>query len=118
MIPLKLRGYANNLPDGTVDVLCEGEKNKIEELIRKIKENPPRFSWIESTEPEWQEYIGDLKESGRKGEDVPKKGATLDDVVEVLTKMDMKLEVRNEILESISNNPNKFLFPETLCVNE
>lgn len=32
-----LEGYAENLPNGVVNVVCEGEKEKIEEFVSKIK---------------------------------------------------------------------------------
>ena len=34
---LGLVGNVENIPDGTVKVVCEGEKEKIEELIKSIK---------------------------------------------------------------------------------
>ena len=54
MKSLKLKGRADNLPDGTVKILCEGEKDKIKELIAGIKETTPHFARVDSVEPEWQ----------------------------------------------------------------
>lgn len=38
---LSLAGYAKNLPDGTVEIVAEGEENKIDELMRRILVNMP-----------------------------------------------------------------------------
>ena len=37
---LGLKGYVRNREDSTVEVVVEGEKNKIEELIEKLKKGP------------------------------------------------------------------------------
>ena len=37
---LGLTGYAKNLPDGTVEVVAEGNKYKINKLIEFIKKGP------------------------------------------------------------------------------
>ena len=37
---LGLTGYAKNLPDGTVEVVAEGNEDKINELIKFIKKGP------------------------------------------------------------------------------
>ena len=38
---LGLKGYVKNLPDGRVEIIVEGEKEKILELIEWCKEGPP-----------------------------------------------------------------------------
>ena len=37
---LGLKGYAKNLPDGTVEIVAEGDEEKINELIDFIKKGP------------------------------------------------------------------------------
>lgn len=37
---LGLKGYAKNLPDGTVEIIAEGPKGKIDELIEFCKKGP------------------------------------------------------------------------------
>lgn len=37
---LGLNGYAKNLPDGNVEVVAQGEENKVKELIEFIKKGP------------------------------------------------------------------------------
>lgn len=39
-IELGLKGYAKNLPDGTAEVIAQGDENKINELIQFIKNSP------------------------------------------------------------------------------
>ncbi len=34
---LEIKGYAENLPDGRVQIVCEGEEKEIEEMINSIK---------------------------------------------------------------------------------
>lgn len=38
---LGLAGYARNLPDGTVDILAEGEAARLEEFIAWCRKGPP-----------------------------------------------------------------------------
>lgn len=38
---LGLKGYAKNLPDGTVEIAAEGTKEKLDEFCRRIKVNQP-----------------------------------------------------------------------------
>jgi acylphosphatase len=37
---LELKGYVKNLPDGNVEVVAEGNEEKIKELIEFIKKGP------------------------------------------------------------------------------
>ncbi len=39
-VELDLHGYAKNLEDGTVEVVAQGDENKINELIDFIKKGP------------------------------------------------------------------------------
>ena len=53
---LGLTGYARNLPNGrSVEVLAEGERNRLEELVNRLKVGPPG-AWVEEVEIKWGEY--------------------------------------------------------------
>ena len=39
-LDLGLKGYAKNMPDGTVEVVAEGPEDKLKELIAFCKNNP------------------------------------------------------------------------------
>ncbi|MFC2169083.1 acylphosphatase [Acidobacteriota bacterium] len=56
---LHLTGWVRNLSDGRVEVLAEGEKEKIEALIGKIKQGPPSAR-VEDIEKKWGEYLGEF----------------------------------------------------------
>ena len=56
---LGLRGYVRNLSSGSVvEVVAEGEQDKLEELISRLKEGPPR-SAVDRVDVTWQEQSGD-----------------------------------------------------------
>jgi acylphosphatase len=38
---LKLTGYVRNRPDGTVEVAAEGDRQKLEKLVERLKVGPP-----------------------------------------------------------------------------
>jgi len=55
---LGLSGYVRNLPGGrSVEVEVEGERARLEELLRIVKRGPPR-AVVESVLPTWGEYTG------------------------------------------------------------
>ena len=55
---LGLRGYVRNLPlSGTVEVCAEGDKEKVEELIRQLEVGPPE-SLVEKIEANWSAFTG------------------------------------------------------------
>jgi acylphosphatase len=56
---LGLTGWVRNLMDGRVEVLAEGDKPQVENIIRKLKEGPP-FSHVEKVEVSWEEYTGEF----------------------------------------------------------
>ncbi len=56
---LGLSGWVRNLVDGRVEVMAEGEKEKIEDLIGKLREGTPQ-SWVEDVETEWAEHKGEF----------------------------------------------------------
>ncbi len=40
-LDLSIRGYVENLPDGRVEVVAEGERSELEHLLVKLREGPP-----------------------------------------------------------------------------
>jgi acylphosphatase len=51
--PLSLTGFVRNLPDGeTVEIVAEGEREKLEELLRHL-ETGPKGAHVELVEYEW-----------------------------------------------------------------
>ena len=54
---LGLTGYVKNLFDGRVEVIIEGEKGLIEELINDLKIGPS-VSDVRDVKIQWEEYEG------------------------------------------------------------
>lgn len=50
-------GTVQNLPDGQVFVVAEGEEEKLNELLARIKQGP-LFARVDSVEAEWSEPLG------------------------------------------------------------
>ncbi len=53
---LSIRGYVHNLARG-VEVVAEGHRNDIEELITKLHAGPPE-SLVENVEAKWSDFTG------------------------------------------------------------
>ncbi|MBC7120407.1 MAG: acylphosphatase [Candidatus Methanosuratus sp.] len=51
---LALKGYVKNQEDGSVEVLAEGEKHKLMDLISELRIGPPN-SRVDNLSIEWQE---------------------------------------------------------------
>lgn len=55
---LGLTGYVRNLPDGeSVEVVAEGERRQLEQLIGYLKVGPPAAK-VERVVTNWSEYSG------------------------------------------------------------
>ena len=50
---LGLTGYAKNLPTGQVEILVQGQKTRVGELVEKIKTAGPPLSRVEKVETAW-----------------------------------------------------------------
>ena len=57
---LGLFGWVRNLPDGRVEILAEGEKEKLEKLVEWVKRGPDSAR-VDGLEIDWQEYKGEFK---------------------------------------------------------
>jgi acylphosphatase len=51
---LGLAGYAENLPDGRVEVIAEGEKTSLEHLIHHLRQGP-RGARVDHVDVQWSE---------------------------------------------------------------
>jgi acylphosphatase len=56
-----LTGCVQNLDDGSVEVVAEGEKDKLAQLIAKLKAGP-RSARVERVDVEWGEHTGKYNE--------------------------------------------------------
>ena len=52
---LGLKGYVHNLPSGDVEVVAEGERERVEELIGYLKVGPP-VARVKRVVPLWSGY--------------------------------------------------------------
>lgn len=56
-----VNGWVRNTEDGRVEIMVEGEKEKVEELIKWLKKGPP-LAKVENLEIEWQDYKGEFND--------------------------------------------------------
>jgi len=55
---LGVKGYVRNRWDGTVEVVAEGEKEAVAELLAFLKVGPS-LAQVEKVDVEWQPYLGE-----------------------------------------------------------
>ena len=60
-LSLGVTGWVKNVPDGRVEVLCEGEEAKLVQLLEKIR-NGPMKSYIRAVESNWSEATGEFND--------------------------------------------------------
>lgn len=58
---LNVFGWVRNTPDKRVELIVEGEKEKIEKLIEWLKKGPP-LAKVENVEIKWEEYKGEFND--------------------------------------------------------
>ena len=58
---LGITGYAENLYDGSVEVVAEGDEESIKEIIHFIKTGL-RWARVDNVEERWLEYKGQYKD--------------------------------------------------------
>ena len=54
---LGLTGYVRNLTEGAVEAIAEGERVKLEDLVRHMRKGPSG-AFVASVETNWSEYTG------------------------------------------------------------
>jgi len=52
---LGLCGSVRNLPDGRVEVTAEGERQKLEPLVQRLRKGPPKAQ-VSDVTAEWDKY--------------------------------------------------------------
>jgi acylphosphatase len=57
-IKLGIKGRVRNLPNRNVEIIAEGEKDKLNQFIEKVKEGPSA-SAVKDCEIEWKEFSGE-----------------------------------------------------------
>lgn len=57
---LNLKGWVRNLRDGRVEVVAEGEDNKIEELIKFLHKGPPH-AIVSDVEITWEKFKNEFQ---------------------------------------------------------
>ncbi len=53
---LGVTGWVRNLSDGRVEIMAEGEKEKVEELVEWVKKGSSAAR-VDNLDVEWQEYV-------------------------------------------------------------
>jgi len=56
---LDLNGYVRNVPDGTVELEVEGERENVERLVELLREGPIAAR-VEDVRIEWREWRGEF----------------------------------------------------------
>jgi len=57
---LGISGWVRNLPNGKVEALAEGEKERLDELIKFCHVGPPG-AIVRKVEVEWSDYSGEFR---------------------------------------------------------
>ena len=52
---LGVKGRARNLPDGSVEIIAEGDRSNLTELVRWSHQGPPPAR-VDNVKVEWQQY--------------------------------------------------------------
>jgi acylphosphatase len=58
---LGIKGWVKNLPDGRVEAVFEGKKDRVEQIINWAKRGPI-FAKVNNLDLEWQEYKGEFSD--------------------------------------------------------
>ena len=58
---LGLKGYVRNLPDGSVEVIAEGEKELLEKLLEWCSHGP-EGAMVTKTETKWEENKNEFRD--------------------------------------------------------
>ena len=53
-------GWVQNLQDGTVEAVFEGDRNQIDDILAWCKEGPPRAK-VTDVDVSWEDYSGEFR---------------------------------------------------------
>lgn len=56
---LELTGWVRNRWDGSVEVMAEGERDRLEKLLGALRQGP-RVSYVETVSPQWLPATGEF----------------------------------------------------------
>jgi len=56
-VALRLSGWVRNLWSGEVEVMAEGQRQALEQLLVALRRGP-RSAQVTNVNPEWEEYTG------------------------------------------------------------
>jgi acylphosphatase len=56
---LDLSGWVRNNPDGTLEIVAEGQRNQLEELVDFTRQGPPAAQ-VESLDVDWRDSTGEF----------------------------------------------------------
>ena len=60
-LSLELTGWVKNLPDGRVEVICEGEEETLVHFLEKMRSGPMK-PYIRNVESVWSEATGEFQD--------------------------------------------------------
>ena len=56
-----LTGWVRNVPDGRVEAVVEGERDRIDHLIDRLRTGPPA-SRVDDVQVSWEEHAGEFSD--------------------------------------------------------
>ncbi|RLA84848.1 MAG: acylphosphatase [Deltaproteobacteria bacterium] len=57
---LGIKGWVRNVPDGSVEAVFEGPKDRVEEIIKWCHKGPPG-AVVQKVQVEWEPYRGEFE---------------------------------------------------------
>ncbi len=58
---LGVKGWVRNLPDGSVEAVVEGEREKVEKVVEWAHQGPP-LAKVQRVEVQWEDYKGEFED--------------------------------------------------------
>lgn len=119
---LNITGFACNMPQGNVQVICEGEQSVIEHLIELIKKEHPAAARVDKVTVKYDTYKGEFTDFKRLGDDVLEESSEtvslLKNMLKVMQSFDSKAEQVNIHLNTIINKQDQMLDKQDQTVDK